>query len=640
VERGPIEMMGTEYQIGDYATIFLQLKDSEGMPVNNGNCYVDIYYPSYSNFSHPILYSNIGMIYKNESDGIYFFDLIVPNITGVYMLGASCAYSFDTNWIYAPLELVQKPKRTAINGTWTGDTLWLNTYVDGLYEKCVAILSGGNRVCEAYYDFNSSWVENFTKLDLYYAGESDSTPTATFYVWNWTSSSWVTLTNTLVFSSTASASSPPAPLSLDEFVTNSISLNGTINDTTKMIRIRMRTVGGSLFNLYNNWLALKFMTAEGDVQDLKGSGELHVTNYSANINSSISNIWNYPNRTLTDYNQSGILSYLNLINSTINLQYSSLYSLIVSVNSSINVNINAVNSSICGKLFTIQIDLQNIQNNLTLVYNLIGSVNTTIMNKLYAIQNEITSVNNTIKDMNASIHSRLESIDVKLDSIQSNITEIRTMVYEINSTTHQIVGMIDNLSVKIDDLNSSLVSYISTSFANLEYNITNLIVSVNNTVISANGTIMNKLYGIQDEIASLNQTIINAFMNISNLTINITTSQDEIMGAMLAFGGDTAMKRNYAYIGMLPLVGLGEENALWSCKDNITLVKYVTKYIGGSLNKTYVMTDEQICTYGCIKNACVLPAYQIWIYVFIGLIAIFLLYLYFSRMSEAGESIF
>jgi hypothetical protein len=261
------------------------------------------------------------------------------------------------------------------------------------------------------------------------------------------------------------------------------------------------------------------------------------------------------------------------MNYTQNLHYNNLYNLMVSVNSSINQNINsinatlyslisatnlslsnkideinvtisAVNQSIWGKLFTIQGELQDINNNLTLIYNLIGMVNTTIMNKLFMVQDEITSLNNTIKDVNASIHSGL---------------------------------------------------------------------------------------------ADLNNTIINGLLNVSNLTINITTSQDEIMGAMIAFGGDTAMKKNYAYLGMLPLVGLGEENALWSCKDNVTLVKYATKYIAGSLNKSYVMADEQICTYGCVKNACVLPAYQIWIYVFIGLIAVFILYLYFSRSAETGE---
>jgi hypothetical protein len=289
--------------------------------------------------------------------------------------------------------------------------------------------------------------------------------------------------------------------------------------------LAINTAGENL----QNWDELRFYR-ESTIKTTLLLGENGITN---TILSMPSQIWSHPNRTLTDYNQSGIFTYLWDMNYTQNLHYNSLYSLISATNLSlsnkideINATIFAVNQSIWGKLFTIQGELQDINNNLTLIYNLIGMVNTTIMNKLFMIQDEITSLNNSI---------------------------------------------------------------------------------------------------------------INGLMNVSNLTINITTSQDEVIGMLVAFGGDKIASKGYAYMGFLPFGGLGEENALWSCKDNVTLVKYTTKYIRGSLNKTYIETDEQICTYGCVKNACVLPAYQIWIYVFIGLIAVFILYLYFSRSAETGE---
>jgi hypothetical protein len=336
-----------------------------------------------------------------------------------------------------------------------------------------------------------------------------------------------------------------------------------------------------------------------------------------------------------------LLLYMNITES---VHFNSLYNLILSVNSSINQNIVSVNDSVSSVLS----QLQSIQNNLTLIYNLVGASNTTIMNKLFKIQDEITSVNDTIKSVNQSIENHLNNISNTLDSIQSdlnqikgNLTEIKALSQEINVTVNGIVGILGNISTDISGLNSSIIAHIDTSLSNLEFNLTNLIISVNNTVLASNTTIMEKLYGMQDEIASLNQTIINGLLNISNVTVNITASQKEVINTMVALFGSQAKNRNYAYLGIGGgLTGFltgGDSGAIYYCKDNMTLATYgVQNQIWNGtiqMNNSAITEDLQHCTYGCVQNACVIPQYMMWLYLIIALILILGVYLWIEKLG-------
>jgi len=367
----------------------------------------------------------------------------------------------------------------------------------------------------------------------------------------------------------------------------------------------------------------EFVCRRGSGTRHYASGSFHNANWANNM---------------TSINVTDIYSLLLYMNSTQTTQFNNLYSLIVSVNSSINQNIVSVNNSVSSVLA----QLQSVQNNLTLIYNLVNASNATIMGKLSKIQEEITSVNDTIKSINQSIESHLNNIDIMLNSIQNdlsqikgNLTKILALSQDINVTVNGIVGLLGNISSDISRLNTSLISHIDTSLTNLEFNLTTLIISVNNTVLATNTTIMNKLFLMQDEIASINQTIINGLMNISNITVNVTTSQQEVINTMFALYGNQAKNRNYAYLGigggLSGFMAGGDSGAIYYCKDNVTLAQYSVQNITGSINLTNVFEDLTRCTYGCIQNACVIPQYMIWLYVLIALIAVFGLYLWLER---------
>lgn len=84
--RGEMEVFGTEYQIYDEGTTFIQLLDGD-TPINNATCFADIYYPDKS-----LLIDSAVMTYQADSNGLYYHDLTMPNITGVYMIDVLCQY--------------------------------------------------------------------------------------------------------------------------------------------------------------------------------------------------------------------------------------------------------------------------------------------------------------------------------------------------------------------------------------------------------------------------------------------------------------------------------------------------------------------------------------------------------------------
>lgn len=305
--QGALSLLGTEYSPNDPATIFLQLQDTYGNAVQNGSCYVDIYYPL-SGGTHPYIVQDAPMIQANGDDGLYYYDLTAPSTLGVYMLSAKCSYVYNWQWIYPVLENIWFPTRGANQGTWVGSSVALNDPSDSVYDSCG---TSGSGTCQANYTFNISQygkLNNITNINLYWLGESTASKVLTFAYYNGTAFS--NLPNTVTLQATGSST---APSGLDQLQTNTIPLNGILgaNDT---IIVRLTVVFTGTSTLYNNWLSLAVLTNYGTVQQLKGNSEMHVTNISGNtlagLNCSPSAMWSYNPRTLT---------YFPTMNTTINL---------------------------------------------------------------------------------------------------------------------------------------------------------------------------------------------------------------------------------------------------------------------------------------------------------------------------------
>ncbi len=302
--QGNMDVFGTEYRAQEAATVFLQLRDNQNIPENDGSCYLTLYYPFTFNSTPVAWFTDSPMIHLEGSDGLYYYPIAqLPPTQGIYMMTASCRYSESGFFVYEPVNTeTEYPNRTVNLGTYLSDSLVLNMQDDYLYEACAS--SGGNpKTCQADYDFNLSVngnapFTNVTDISLHYMGETDTAGVnLTFYVWNWTSSSWLRLQNDLIFKGGATG-----PTGLNDHRGNAVPTDGTINPTTNIVRIRLDAQSGTNFNMFNNWLSMEILEANGTVTDLKGSGEIHVNDWFNNYTGLISDaVWNWQERTLTDF---------------------------------------------------------------------------------------------------------------------------------------------------------------------------------------------------------------------------------------------------------------------------------------------------------------------------------------------------
>jgi hypothetical protein len=299
---GELSMHGTEYSPNDQATMFVQLKDSYGNPISNGSCYLDVWYPLNSSNIHPYTIQDAPMLKALGDDGIYYYDMTAPSTLGVYMLSAKCSYAFNFIDIYPPEETVYYPTEQIISGTWQGggNPQVLNSRSDGLYERCDGSIA---LPCSANYTFNLSTygtISNITNISVYFSGQTDTASRIlTMQYWNGTT--FINLNNTLTFSGTSST----IPTAYDEFLTNSIPLSAIYNGNT--IKLKLTTAGS--VRVFHNWLSLSLLSSSGTIQDVKGSGEMHITNIP---NATTNQVWNYSNRTLTSLDVNATVS----VNST------------------------------------------------------------------------------------------------------------------------------------------------------------------------------------------------------------------------------------------------------------------------------------------------------------------------------------
>lgn len=277
---GTIELSGTEYTAGDDGTIFLLLKDANGVAVTNATCLLDIYYPLSPNNTHVEWINNGLMRYLEE--GLYYYDFVAPLYSGVYMVNAQCVYLTSQNQYYT-ISSGLSPTRNVTIGTYSGDPFVLDDYGEWLYTQCDSgTAGGGSKVCDSYYEWNMTaggLTNNVTQLFVQYLGENNGANLMTMYWWNWSNSSWVALANTLLFKATASSG---VPIGVDEYLSNTVPL-AAISPLTR-VRIRIVTTSGSSFKQWDNFLALKATQFGSTIQDLRGSGEIHVTSNNAGTN--------------------------------------------------------------------------------------------------------------------------------------------------------------------------------------------------------------------------------------------------------------------------------------------------------------------------------------------------------------------
>lgn len=567
--KGNIGVFGTEYEIYDSGTVFLQLKDNQGLPVNNGSCIMDVYYPNQPNITHSAFLMDAPLTYLNGSDGIYYYDLNIPNVTGVYMISASCSYAFQKFDIHPPGSSYSS-KRSAISGSYLGDTLVLNDPSDYLYTYCGST-GGGTKACEANYTWDITPyginTSQITSIYYNYLGETSTNGVLlTMYAWNYTSGSWVTLSNTMTFSGLAKSGFPTG---INDHLANSItdSPQDFINSSGN-IKVKLSGTLGTNFDEYDNWVALSIQTESGVIIDVKGSGELHVENHFANltdyINQSIGNltnltaedVWNYPFRNLTYFNYTPIYDYIDLLALNMSANFTDVFIRL----SEINTTTQATYTYIQGMNNLSADDVWSYANrtltdyNLTDVLTLLNGINQTAYNirafQLNELSANLTEIQLWLQDINETANNTYDYLTglVNLSAYDIWNYTNRTLTYypaQTDLTNYTLIqGYVWNATDRnltyfnytpiyndLDTLNSTLLQAIADSNVTLY----NAIASSNSSILARvdahNGTIMTKLYLMQDEIADMNASILGEIaLTNSSLYQAIVDSNTSIIG--------------------------------------------------------------------------------------------------------------
>jgi hypothetical protein len=268
-----ITLHGTEYINDQTAKVWLQLLNSSQQSILSAVCYTDIYTPAGGIYIERATMTNM------LHDGIYYYNLAVPLNEGVYPVIATCYYEAT--------ETPNFPSSVAmINGTLDSGTVSNVVVEDGSYLLTTetAVAFGNPRKYESQFMFSNGGICNnissalLTGITVSWVGRWNSNVAndeITISVYNYTSSRWIPLPNTITGSGTGVKS-----------VSNSLSFNnittaGLVNTSGKRLMLKFNDT--TLSDTSSTGLDYDFLSLNCDQlgspqwQQVKGSSEIHIS---------------------------------------------------------------------------------------------------------------------------------------------------------------------------------------------------------------------------------------------------------------------------------------------------------------------------------------------------------------------------
>jgi len=354
-----IKFFGTEYQVNDTVTIFLQLLEND-QPVNNAECLLDLYYPDKTK-----MFEDTCMEYLEGSEGLYYFELIAPNQTGIYMMNVKCLYLVNYTRDYADnFTLIEGD---LIEGDYT-DT-WAE---DRVYHTIQEVSPDDIDIIYEFY--NVTLPDNATSMVIVWKGDwTDHEEEVYMYLWNWNTSNWDLLPNRIAW--------------YTHMISNTIEddyIKNYLQNETVRIRFTAPILTPTKSYLRTDLLELRLNYAiYGAIEIIRGGGELHVTSHLVDIKDAIKSA-----------NQS-----LSTMIITIEGNISDVYDAVESVR-----NLLLIHNS------TVHIKLNSIHGDLLLH-------NDTVIDKLYEMQDNITSFYDSLAESLANVTNVTLNISIVLEDV-------------------------------------------------------------------------------------------------------------------------------------------------------------------------------------------------------------------------------
>jgi len=262
--KATVEVHGTEYSPGDRGKVWLQLLNSTGEYITEGACYIDIYDPN------NIEYLENAAMTNAQHDGLYFYDLIIPQQQGVYPAIGKCYY--NTNQTNEHVDGF-----TLVDGIVEAGTYVDTWFLDGEEHKIKQLL--GSIEFEYNVDdmcgvdtpeglltgltltVNAKWKDTVTNDNIVLS------------IYNYTSSSWIELPNQII--------RPNDRVTVTNFISsNNYTRDGLVNGAGTLTMLFNDTLKGQGADkkIEVDWVQVSCEQLSGlEWQEVKGSSELHVT---------------------------------------------------------------------------------------------------------------------------------------------------------------------------------------------------------------------------------------------------------------------------------------------------------------------------------------------------------------------------
>jgi hypothetical protein len=483
---GTLKVFGTEYQAGDLGKMFLQFLDADKRPVSNSECFLTIWHPDNTLFVNNTLMSKL----DNASEGIFYHNVNIPNITGVYPSSAKCYRPLLFNNI-----LVANYTTEGFEGNnWTGGTGWatcntpynctngwdiedtipLSTIVTNASAGCYA---GG--YC-AKTTGSYGWLERGinipygTKaLNITYYAKFKGLQTNEHFDFFVFDGNWHLLEQ-------IGSASQYGGYTNNVWYKHNIYIDDSTYEFSNVLIGWFATSAtpstGDEFYVDNIYIDLSYANATFNLNDsqyeiLRGSGEIHVSNYVGAIIAQINNLSSQINnlnytvssqisnlQTLIEQNSNLTTEQYNNITSQINILENNLYNACNNITTQINnLNISAlINNTNDLLLLSYQINQTTTQ-----TYAEINQLNNT-MNLLFA------ETNNLIYQTYLNLTNQINNLNFTTDlsSIQNNLTNLQNITTENQNWLIQIWNYIQGLGYQLFFMNQTLNNINETTTEN------------------------------------------------------------------------------------------------------------------------------------------------------------------------------
>jgi hypothetical protein len=321
--KATMTMHGTEYKPNDNGTVFLQLVNGSGYAINNALCSLTIYYPNKTIFKN-----NVEMMYLSNSDGLYYYDLVIPNALGIYMISSKCNFYYNLTystsskdaWINQGLPTTNYGNDTVIAvGNISGNSI--TSYIQFTNPTMGSI-------DEAYlFLYKAGSIGSGLGVELYrvtsYWNESNITwnnqPSRNGYIWDrkiMNANGWYSWNITNLLKMWANGTYPNYGMYLNY---SSPTGGGVWNFTSYYSREYGGDYVPKLFIQYSETNA---------INEIRGGGEIHVSS-SADVN------YTYFNREFNDTN-----NLITSVNNNMGNNFTYTNSLITTLINAVNYTIN------------------------------------------------------------------------------------------------------------------------------------------------------------------------------------------------------------------------------------------------------------------------------------------------------------